>query len=160
MAYAIARTDLMSGTKQPADLVSIKYQVSDVDAAIENGNFALVGALDTDAHDVYLATTPAANSAIEDVVLVASPELMYDERKKNLNEFRNEAGEVARGYRLRSGNVYSVTAEALSGTPAVGSIVELQAGTKGNVVSTLTAGSTKVGTIIAIEGSYVVIRIA
>ena len=85
---------------------------------------------------------------------------MYDERKKNLNEFRNEAGEIARGYRLRSGNVYSVTAEALSGTPAVGSIVELQAGTKGNVVSTLTAGSTKVGTIIAIEGSYVVIRIA
>lgn len=161
MAYAIVRTDLMSGTKQPADLVSIKYQVESVDTAIENGNVALVGALGTGEREVYLASAPAADSALEDVVLVATPELNYDERLKNLNQFRNEAGEIARGYRLRSGNVFSVTAEALTATtPAVGNIVELQADTKLKVVSSLTSGSTKVGTVIAIEGDYIVIRVA
>lgn len=161
MAYAIVRTDLMSGTKQPADLVSIKYQVSSVDTAIENGNVALVGALGTGEREVYLASAPAVDSALEDVVLVATPELNYDERLKNLNQFRNEAGEIARGYRLRSGNVFSVTAEALTATtPAVGNIVELQADTKLKVVSSLTSGSTKVGTVIAIEGDYIVIRVA
>lgn len=161
MAYAIVRTDLMSGTKQPADLVSIKYQVSSVDTAIENGNVALVGALGTGEREVYLASTPAVDSALEDVVLVATPELNYDERLKNLNQFRNEAGEIARGYRLRSGNVFSVTAEALTATtPAVGNTVELQADTKLKVVSSLTSGSTKVGTVIAIEGDYIVIRVA
>lgn len=161
MAYAIVRTDLMSGTKQPADLVSIKYQVESVDTAIENGNVALVGALGTGEREVYLASAPAANSALEDVVLVATPELNYDERLKNLNQFRNEAGEIARGYRFRSGNVFSVTAEALTATtPAVGNIVELQADTKLKVVSSLTSGSTKVGTVIAIEGDYIVIRVA
>lgn len=161
MAYAIVRTDLMSGTKQPADLVSIKYQVSSVDTAIENGNVALVGALGTGEREVYLASAPTATSALEDVVLVATPELNYDERLKNLNQFRNEAGEIARGYRLRSGNIFSVTAEALTAsTPAVGNIVELQAGTKLKVVATLTSGSTKVGTVIAIEGDYIVIRVA
>ena len=86
MAYAIVRTDLMSGTKQPADLVSIKYQVSSVDTAIENGNVALVGALGTGECEVYLASAPTATSALEDVVLVATPELNYDERDK---EFLN-----------------------------------------------------------------------
>jgi hypothetical protein len=161
MAYAIVRTDLMSGTKQPADLVSIKYQVSSVDTAIENGNVALVGALGTGEREVYLASAPAVDSALEGVVLVATPELNYDERLKNLNQFKNEAGEIARGYRLRSGNVFSVTAEALTATtPAVGNIVELQADTKLKVVSSLTSGSTKVGTVIAIEGDYIVIRVA
>ena len=161
MAYAIVRTDLMSGTKQPADLVSIKYQVSSVDTAIENGNVALVGALGTGEREVYLASAPAVDSALEGVVLVATPELNYDKRLKNLNQFRNEAGEIARGYRLRSGNVFSVTAEALTATtPAVGNIVELQADTKLKVVSSLTSGSTKVGTVIAIEGDYIVIRVA
>lgn len=161
MAYAIVRTDLMSGTKQPADLVSVKYQVSSVDTAIENGNVALVGALATGEREVYLASAPAADSALNDIVLIATPELNYDERLKNLNQFRNEAGEIARGYRLRSGNIFSVTAEALTAsTPAVGNIVELQAGTKLKVVATLTASSTKVGTVIAIEGDYIVIRVA
>lgn len=161
MAYAIVRTDLMSGTKQPADLVSVKYQVSNVDTAIENGNVALVGALATGEREVYLATTPAADSALNDIVLIATPELNYDERLKNLNQFRNEAGEIARGYRLRSGNIFSVTAEALTATtPAVDNIVELQADTKLKVVSSLTSGSTKVGTVIAIEGDYIVIRVA
>lgn len=164
MAYAICRTDLMSGTKDPALLVSVKYRPSGTDTAIENGNVVLVGSLISGEREVYAGTTPAANSALADIALIATPELMADERKKNLNEFRNEAGEIARGYYLKSKNVFSVTAEAvtpITGTaPAVGQIVELQADTKLKLVASLTSGSTKVGEVIAIEGNYIVIRVA
>lgn len=38
MAYTVIRTDLMSGTKQPADLVSFRFYGSDSNPAeIENG---------------------------------------------------------------------------------------------------------------------------
>lgn len=156
MAYGIVRTDLMSGTKQPADLLSLKYQVAGTDTLIENGRVVLVGALATGHREIHLATAPAATSALDAVALVASPELLFDERMKNLDEFRNEAGEILRGYRFRSGNIFSVTAEALddntaAGSIVVGKIVELQASNQLSVVDALTALSTQVGTVIAVE---------
>jgi len=164
MAYAIVRTDLMSGTTDPALLVSVKYRPSGTDTAIENGNVVLVGALISGEREVYAAATPAANSPLSSIAIIATPEVMVDERKKNLNEFRNEAGEISRGYYTNSRNVFSVTAEAVTPidatAPAVGQLVELQAGTKLKLVATATAGSTQVGTVIAIEGIYIVIRVA
>ena len=115
-----------------------------------------VGALLDGEREIYAGADVAADTAITDVVLVASVETMYDERKKNLDEYVNEAGKTCRGYRLHHGDTFSVTAEALTGTPAVGSIVELAAGTKLNVAASATAGSTTVGTIIAqdVAGRY------
>jgi hypothetical protein len=151
MAYGIVNTELMSGTKQPADLLSLKYQVAGTDTAIENGRVVLVGVLATGEREIRLATVPAANSALNAVALIASPELMFDERKVNLDEFRNEAGEISRGYRFRSGNIFGVTAEALDNNTAagivVGKIVELQATNQLAVVDALTGESTQVGTI-------------
>ena len=156
MAYACVRTDNMSGTKNPTDLVSVKYQVSGTDTAIENGNVVLVGAKATGEREARLATAPAANSALADVALIASPELLRDERMHNLDEFINAAGELARGYRFKSSNYFSITAEAFeaAATVAVGDVVELQAKTKFKVVAAatgLTSGSTQVGNIYAIE---------
>jgi len=78
---------------------------------------------------------------------------MYDERKRNLDEFINEAGRACRGYRLHKGDIFSVTKDALDGVaaPAIGNVVELKAGTKLNVAASATAGSTQVGKIIAID---------
>ena len=161
--YAIVRTDLMSGSSDPALLVSVKYRPAGTDTAIENGNVVLVGSLISGEREVYAASTPAVDSSLSSIALIATPEVMADEWKKNLNEFRNEAGEISRGYYTNSKNVFSVTAEAvtpITGTaPAVGQIVELQASTKLKLVATLTSGSTKVGEVIAIEGDYIVIRV-
>jgi hypothetical protein len=163
MSYAIVRTDKLHATYNPADLVSVRYSPSATDTAIENGNVVLLGALDTSNREVYVGATPAANSAIGKIALIATPEVMADERKKNLNEFRNEAGEIARGYRLSSGDIFSVTAEAvdaISGTaPAIAQVVELQAKTKFKLVASLTSGSTQVGSIIQIDGDYIVIEV-
>lgn len=155
MAYGIVRTDNMYGTDVRAALVSIKYMGADGDTptAIENGSVLKVGALIEGEREIYVGGAVAANDRVEDVVLVASPEVMYDERKKNLDEYINVAGKACRGYHIHSGDIFSVTKAVLAGvaTPAVGDIVELAAGTKLNVAETATEGSTVVGTIIAVD---------
>ena len=155
MAYGIVRTDNMYGTDVRAALVSIRYLGTDgqTPTAIENGNVLKVGALVAGEREIYVGGNVTATDKVEDVVLIASPEVMYDERKKNLDEYINEAGKNCRGYRLHSGDIFSVTKDALAGAtnPKVGDIVELAAGTKLKVVTSATSDSTVVGTIISVD---------
>lgn len=155
MAYGIVRTDNMYGTDVRAALVSIKYMGTDgnTPTAIENGNVLKVGKLIDGEREIYVGGKVAKADKVTDIVLIASPEVMYDERKKNLDEFINEAGKACRGYRIHSGDTFSVTIDALAGktAPAVGDIVELADGTKLNVAASATSGATTVGTIIAID---------
>lgn len=155
MAYAVVRTDAMAGTDVRGQLVSVKYMGADgaTPTAIENGNVLKIGALMTGEREIYIGGAVAANDKIDDIVLIASPEVVYDERKRNLDDFVNEAGKACRGYHIHSGDTFSVTAEALSGTgtPVVGNIVELTAGTKLAFAASATTGSTKVGRIIAVD---------
>lgn len=162
MAYAVVRTDKMFGTDNRGGLCSVKYMGSgSTETAIDNGNVVVAnelfsvtaGGTTTYEREIYKGVTPAVNSKIEDILLIANPELMYDERKHKLDEYTNEAGKVVRGYRLHSKDIFSVTKDALGGltTPAVGNIVELDAATKLKVVASATSGSTVVGKIIQIE---------
>lgn len=155
MAYGIVRTDNMYGTDVRAALVSIKYMGADgnTETEIENGRVLKVGALISGEREIYTGTDVAADDSVNDIVLVASPEVMYDERKKNLDEYINKKGKACRGYRLHTGDIFSVTKDVLSGkaVPAVGDVVELAAGTKLNIAATATSGSTVVGEIIAVD---------
>jgi len=160
---AVVRTDKMFATDNRAGLVSVRYQPSDTMTAIDNGNVVKIGALEEGSREVYKGVTPAADDAIKDIVLIASPEVMYDERKRNLDEFQNAEGAIARGYHLHTNDIFSVTKEALTGDePAVGKVVELAAGTKLNVAASATG--TLVGTIIDINVvgryTYYVIQVA
>lgn len=155
--HAVVRTDKMFGTDNRTGLWSFKYTTgsgsSKADAAIDNGNVVLLGALIDGEREIYDATTPAANSDLKKVVLVASPEVNYCPCKYGVENFENVAGKPARGYSLTTGCIFSVTKDALDGkaTPAKGDVVELKAGTKLNVASSATSGSTQVGKIIEIE---------
>lgn len=179
MAYGVVRTDNMYGTDVRAGLVSIKYIVTTgegsaaqkTETAIENGSVLKVGALIDGEREIFEGTATAAGTALTDVVLVASPEVMYDERKRNLDEFINEAGKTCRGYRLHKGDIFSVTADALDFSTneatdgKVGSVVELKAGIKLNVkTGSATTNSTVVGKVIAIDVvgryTYYVIQVA
>lgn len=161
---AVVRTDNMFATDNRAGLVSVRFYDSDKEAAINNGNVVKLGALEEGSREVYKGEAPTASTEIQDVVLIASEEVMYDERKRNLDEFTNEAGVIARGYYLHTNDVFSVTKEALAGkgTPSVGDTVELTNGTKLNVVASA-SGATVVGSIIAIEAAgrytYYVIKV-
>ena len=155
MAHAVVRTDNLASTdvRGGEDLVSVRYQPSETKTEIDNGNVVLLNGLEEGEREVYIGVTPTASSPIEDVVLITTPEVMYDERLRNLDEYYNEAGKICRGSHFHRNDTFSVTKDALDGkaTPAVGDIVELKAGTKLNVVGSLTASSTQIGTILAIE---------
>lgn len=160
MAYAVIRTDLMSGTKQPADLVSLRfYDGEDAPAAVENGVIAKLEGYEDGQREVYKAVAASATDDLNDCVIVAGVEVMYDERKKNLDEFINEAGSITRGYIPRSRNLFSVTKEGfVSGTvPEVGGEVGIGTGGK------IDAAGEGLGTCIAIETAgrytYYTIRI-
>ena len=156
MAYCVVRTDLMSGVKQPADLVSLRfYDGNDEVAAVENGVIAKITALEshtvgsdtTYEREVWKAVAASSSDDLADCVLIASPEVMYDERKHNLDEFINEAGEAARGYRLRDRNMFSLTAEGFVGgtAPALNAAVGVGTGGK------LDASGSGFGTCVHIE---------
>ena len=72
---------------------------------------------------------------------------MYDERKKNLDEFINEAGKATRGYIPRSRNIFSVTAEGFVGgtVPKKGDTVGIGANGK------IAVGGTGLGVCVDVE---------
>lgn len=134
MAYAVIRTDLMSGTKQPADLVSLRfYDASGNKAEVENGVIVKLQGYEDGEREVMKAVAASAGDDLNDCAIVAAPEVMYDERKKNLDEFINEAGKAVRGYIPRSRNVFSVTKEGFVGGTAPAKGAEVGIGTGGKI---------------------------
>lgn len=153
--HGVVRTDNLYGTDVREGLVSVEYLGANgsTPTEIDNGNVLKLNGLKTGEREVFVGAAPAADDAIEDVVLVASPEVMYDERLHNLDDYTNEAGKICRGYHFHKGGFFAVTKDALDGkaSPAVGDVVELKAGTKLNVAATATSGSTVIGKIHAVE---------
>lgn len=159
--YCVFRSDLLSGTDVAADLVSFRvYDISDNEISVENGTVVELKGYEDGEREVMKAVLATASSKMEDCAIVGTPEVMYDERKKNLDEFINEAGSICRGYIPRSRNMYSVTAEGFVDgiTPAVDGKVGI--GTNGKL-NTKAEGW---GTCVAIEKAgrytYYVIKIA
>lgn len=164
MKHSVVRTDKVYGTDNRTGVVSLRYQKGNKNADIDNGNVVLIESLEDGSREVYKAVDVKANSPITDVVIIASPEVIKDERKRNLDDFYNEAGIAARGYRFHSGDIISVTKDALIGVePAKGKVVELAAGTKMNVADSATESSTVVGRVEDIENvgryTYIVIKV-
>lgn len=157
--HAVVRTDNLSGTKDGSKLVTVQYS-----ADIDNGNVLAIEGLASGEREVYTGSVPTVATELGSLVLVAEPEVMYDERFRRLSDFYNEANAKVRAYVLEKGDVFSVTKEAITGATGVsadvGKIVEVAAATKLKAVATLTSGSTKVGSIIAVEGDFIVIRVA
>lgn len=134
MAYAVVRTDNLTGITDGSKLASAKYYAdasSDVGASqIENGNIVkLVKYLNTEPErETWQAVAPDAGDVVDKchgkLGLVATPEVVYGYKKYyELDEFVNLADEVsataitkranaARVYLLEPGDEFSVTKEA------------------------------------------------
>ena len=99
------------------------------EVSVPNGVFVTLDGLAGIGREVKKAVL--AEDATEDVLLVASPEVMY-ETGADIGEFINEAGEVARAFRLADGDVISLTADLLAdgAEPAVGDVFGVGAGGK------------------------------
>lgn len=154
--YGCVRTDNMSGTTLGKNLVS---GIVTPEAQIENGNIVKVGDLMEGEREVRTLSTPAANTPLRDLAVVASEEVVKSRTYNTLDEFVNEKGDIVRCYRLITGDLFSVTAEALDGEGSVGKFVEAQAGTKMKVVDSQ-GENTCIGKIIAVEGEWFVIEVS
>ena len=161
MAYCVFRSDLMSGTDVASDLVSCRvYDEDDHPIAVENGTIVELKGYEDGEREVMKAVLATSASKISDCAIIGSEEVMYDERKKNLDEFINEAGSICRGYIPRSRNMYSITKEGFvdESVPEKGASVGI--GDKGKV----NASGNGYGTVMAVEPAgrytYYVIKIA
>lgn len=148
MSYTVIRTDLLSGTKQPADLVTLRfYDANDKVAEVENGTIVELKGYEDGQREVMKAVAATAASDLNDCAIVAGVEIMYDERLKDLDQYINEAGKAVRGYIPRSRNFFSVTKEGFVGgtVPAVDGEVGIGTGGK------IDAAGTGLGKCVAIE---------
>lgn len=133
MAYTVFRSDLMSGTQQNADLVSLRFYNDEGEVAeVENGVIVHLEGYEKGEREVMKAVAASAGADLNECAVVAGPEVMYDERKKNLDEYINEAGKAVRGYIPRSRNLFSVTKDGFVGgvVPADGAEVGIGEGGK------------------------------
>ena len=148
MAYTVIRTDLMSGTKQPADLVSLRfYDANGKQAEVENGVIVKLQGYEDGEREVMKAVAATASDDLNECAIVAGVEVMYDERKKNLDEYINEAGKAVRGYIPRSRNIFSVTKEGFVGGTVATKGAEVGIGTGGKI----DAAGTGLGVCVDVE---------
>ncbi len=155
--YACVRTDNMSGTVEGKNLVSLKY-----DGEIENGTAVLVGGYLDGEREVREATIPAVGASLADLALVATPEVIKSKTYYSIANFINEDGAILRGYRFTTKDTFSVTLPAFAegAAPEKDDIVELDGEGKFLAVKTATSGSTKIGTVVLVEGEWYVIEVA
>ena len=79
MAFAVIRTDLMSGTKQPADLVSLRfYDAEGNQAEVENGVIVMLQGYEDGEREVMKAVAATAGADLNECAIVAGVEVMYD----------------------------------------------------------------------------------
>jgi hypothetical protein len=131
MAKSIVITDKLVATKV-GNLESVKYYVSTTETAIENGHVVELAGLVSGSREVQKGV--AVTDVKKEVVLVAAPELIYDEttRAKGLDDFENEAGKPFRAYHLSAGDIFTISDIAVTaladGTPVVGNYVITEVG--------------------------------
>ena len=134
MAYTVFRSDLLSGTDVAADLVSCRvYDADGKEIAVENGTIVELQGYEEGEREVMKAVLATASSKLSDCAIIGTVEVMYDERKKNLDEFINEAGSICRGYIPRSRNMYSVTKDGFVGGAVAAKGAEVGIGEGGKI---------------------------
>lgn len=126
MAKAVVRTDNLAGIVDGSKLVSVRYYVSTTETAIENGTIVkldslIEGTRGAGSHvwkAVGATASDTADGTNHKLVLIASPEYLYDSTYAGLDEYQNEAGKDCLGYVLQSGDVFAITADGFKGGTA------------------------------------------
>jgi hypothetical protein len=156
--HAIIQTDLLAGTDVGAYLGMGRYMGDGTTPTeIDNGHVIRIGDLIEGERDLRVYTTPTANTPIDQIGIIASPERFYDGLTHGAKDYENPEGHNLRTYLLTlmtSSSCFTVTEDgfeiAAGATPEKGWTAELQAGTKLKLVAVATAGATIVGKVIGV----------
>jgi hypothetical protein len=118
---AIVRKDkMLAGYNGNLESVKVHNSGGSATVATTNGVFVVVEGLMTGEREVKKARLGVTADFAKDVLLVHSPEIMYDERLNKLADFVIPADEVARAYRLYDGDIITLTTDLFAETVAVG----------------------------------------
>ena len=154
--HGIVRTDKMSQTDARNGLVSVLVSESN---GLDNGCVAVLGGLVSrngrNMREVYGISPAENNSDFNSLVMLVSPEIDASMPMYALSWHYNKYGDVARGYRIRKGDIVSVTSDMLTGfsdDTTIGSVIELSSGAyKLKVSSEPSDNTTIVGYLGGIE---------
>ena len=127
--------------------------VSDAGKDYDNGTLITIGGLADEARfgrEVKEGKLTTAVTGKDEVLMVITPELMYDE-KLTLGDFTNPEDGVARAYRFFDGDIVSLTVGGLPLDVAVGDI--LVAGADGKLVD-YESGAYKVAFEVIEDSGY------
>jgi len=152
--YAVVTRARMRSESVGVDRIAVK-----IEKDLENGCIVKVGSLVGGEREVYSTSVPAADTAVENIAILTSPEVVADERKKNKSDFINPSGIPATADKLYPGDIFGLTAEGFDGDPVVGSVVELQADYKLKVEAAPTGSSTVVGKIVDVYNNEYGVRV-
>lgn len=121
-------------------------------AELQNGMVINLGDLKAGERELREVAVPAtATLGSEEVLLVYSPEVMYDERK-TLADFTIPAGTPARAYHLTVGDIFTITDDGITGSTVVGQyVVPANGSLRLTAAADLSGGTRFAGKVIAKE---------
>jgi hypothetical protein len=89
-------------------------------ADLENGSICGLGALKSGERELFAVSTPAtATLGTMEIVIIASPEVMYNAATDDVRSFVITTGYPARAYSLKVGDIFTVNDSNITGTSAV-----------------------------------------
>jgi hypothetical protein len=89
---------------------------------LKNGYFVELQDLIVGEKELYTATAPT--DLANELLLHATPEVMYDSLANSLDDFEVEANEEGRAYHMTVGDVVTLTEDLFTAVPVVGDLVE------------------------------------
>ena len=159
--YAVITREAMASEYDGTKRKSAKFYSSDAPAEIENGMVVKIAGTIPGEREVLKVVAPTGSEDVADLWIVTTPEVVADERKKNLSDFVNEAGQIITIDKLMPNDIFSLTAEGLTGTASAGHNVGLaSAGGVKLVVDAANSGmGTVIGTVLDIANAKVGIMV-
>lgn len=144
--YTVITREAMASEYDGTKRKSAKFYNSDAPAEIENGMVVKIAGTIPGEREVLKVVAPEGTEDVADLWIVTTPEVVADERKKNLSDFVNEAGQIITIDKLMPNDIFSLTAEGLAGTAVAGHKVGLASA--GGVKLTVAASESGMGTVI------------
>ena len=159
--YTVITREAMASEYDGTKRKSAKFYNGSSPAEIENGMVVKIAGTIPGEREVLKVVAPEGSEDVADLWIVTTPEVVADERKKNLSDFVNEAGQIITIDKLMPNDIFSLTAEGLDGTAVAGHNVGLaSAGGVKLVVDAATSGmGTVIGTVLDIANAKVGIMV-
>ena len=159
--YTVITREAMASEYDGTKRKSAKFYNAGDPAEIENGMVVKIAGTIPGEREVLKVVAPEGSEDVADLWIVTTPEVVADERKKNLSDFVNEAGQIITIDKLMPNDIFSLTAEGLTGTAVAGHNVGLaSAGGVKLVVDAANSGmGTVIGTVLDIANAKVGIMV-